>query len=131
MMSNAVLKTRREILAHGTVGRNRDAVTNETEAGDEGRDEYEKAYRNHRRKASGADRQDSPDFSRRMVRYMRHEGTNGSRGRRITHRPGDPAHDLSLGRNGATALHGIAGRVAVDLSQIARLSRGLWKRQKT
>ena len=103
-MSNAVLETTAKILAHRPMGRNKTAGTNETEAGDEGRDEYEKAYRNHRRKASGADRQDSPDFSRRVVRSMRHEGANGNRGRRITHRPGDP-RTIYRWAERATAFH--------------------------
>ena len=122
-MSNAVLETTAKILAHRPMGRNHATGTNEVKAGDEGRDQHEKTYRNHRRKASGFDRQNSPDFSRRVVRSLRHEGANGNCGRRITYRPGDPAHDLSLGRNGATAFHRIAGWVAVDLSQIARLRR--------
>jgi hypothetical protein len=124
-MSNAVLETTAKILAHRRMGRNKTTGTNETEAGAEGSVEYEKTYRNHRRKASGADRQNSPDFSRRLVRSMRDQGANGNRGGRIADRSGDPAHDLSPGRDRATAFHGIAGWVAFDLSQIARLSRRL------
>ena len=115
MMSDAARATER-ILAHDTVGRNQIAGTKEAEADDEGRNQYEKAYRNHRRKASGAHHRDSQDFSRRVVRAMRFEGANGNGRRRITHRPSDPAHDLSVGRNGATAFHRIAGRLAADLS---------------
>ena len=122
MMSD-LARTTAQILAHSTVGRNQIAGTNETEADDEGRNQYEKAYRNHRRKASGADHRDPQDLSQRVVRAMRREGTNGNGRRRITYRPGDPAHDLSLGRNGASAFHRIAGWIAADLSQIARLSR--------
>ena len=115
-MSNTVLETTAKILAHRPMGRNKTAGSNETKPECEWRDEYEKTYRNHRRKAPSADRQDSPDFSRRVVRGMQHEGANGNRGRCITYRPGDPAHYLSLGRSGATAFHRIAGWVAVDLS---------------
>lgn len=121
-MSNAVLEITAKILTHRPMGSNKKPGTNQALAGDEGRDDYEKAYRNHRRKASGVDDQDSPDFSRGLVRSMRHEGANGNSGGRVTHRPGDAAHDLSLGRSGATSFHRIAGWVAADLSQIARLS---------
>ncbi|MDX6404284.1 MAG: hypothetical protein QOH70_1739 [Blastocatellia bacterium] len=124
-MSNAVLETTAKILAHHPKGRNKPAGTNETEAGAEGSLEYEKTYRNHGRKASGVDGQDSPDLSRGLVRSMRHEGANGNSGGRLAHRSGEPAHDLSLGGSGATALQRNAGWVAVDLSQIARLSRDL------
>lgn len=122
-MSHSVLETTAKILADHSEGRNKTAVTNDTVANDEGRNDYEKAYRNHRRKASGPDRQDSPDFSRRLVCALRHEGANGDRGGRIAHRSGDPAYDLSLGRSTAASFHGIAGWVAVDLPQIARLTR--------
>jgi hypothetical protein len=115
-MSDAVLKTREQILTHSTVGRNQIAGTDAAEAEDEGRNQYEKTYRNHRRKASGADHRDAQDFSHRVVRAMRTEGPNGDRRRRITHRPSDPAHDLSLGRKRATAFHRIAGWVAAHLS---------------
>src|SRR5260370_38970308 len=124
MMSDAARTTER-ILAHGTVGRNQIAGTDDTEADDEGRNQNEKAYRNHRRKASSADHRDAQDFSCRVVLGMRPESANGNGRRRITYRPGDPAHDLSLGRNGASAFHGIAGWLAADLSHVARLSRTL------
>jgi len=127
-MSNTVLETTAKILAHRPMGRNEKSGTNQAVADEEGRDDYEKAYRDHRRKASGADRQDSPGFSRRLVRSVQHEGANGNSGRRVTHRPGNTAHDLSLGRSRAASFHRIAGWVAADLSQIARLSRGSWKR---
>src|SRR5258708_1462085 len=122
MMSDAA-RTTEQILAHDTAGRNQIAGTDADEADDEGRNQYEEAYRNHRRKASGADHRDPQDCSYRVVRAMRPEGTNGHGRRRITHRPGDSAHDLSLGRNGASAFHRIAGWIAPDLSQVARLSR--------
>lgn len=102
-MSNAVLETTAKSLAHHPMGRNKTAGTNETGAGAEGRVEYEKTYRNHRRKASGADRQDSPNFGCRLVRAMRHEGANGDRRGRVAHRASDAAHDLSLGRSWAAA----------------------------
>ena len=124
MMSDAARTTER-ILTHDTAGRNQTGGTDEAEADDEGRNQYEKAYRNHRRKASGADHRDPQDLSRGVVRAMRPESANGNGRRRITYRPGDPAHDLSLGRNGASAFHGIAGWLAADLSQVARLSRTL------
>lgn len=122
-MSNAALKTTAKILTHRPMGSNKKPGTNQAVADDEGRDDYEKAYRNHGRKASRGNRQDSPGFSRWLVRALRHEGANGNRGRRVTHRPGDAAHGLSLGRSRAASFHRIAGRVAPDLSQIARLSR--------
>src|SRR5260370_791052 len=53
MMSD-LARTTAQILAHSTVGRNQIAGTNETEADDEARNQYEKANRNHRRKASVA-----------------------------------------------------------------------------
>lgn len=121
-MSNAVLETAAKILAHRPVGSNKKSRTNQAVADDGGRDDYEKAYRNFGRKASGGDHQDSPGFSCRLVRSVRHQGANGNRGRRVTHRPGDAAHDLSLGRDWATAFHGIAGWVAADLSQITPLT---------
>jgi hypothetical protein len=120
-MSYTVLETTAKILTHRPMGSNKQSGKNQAVADDEGRDDYEKAYRNHRRKAPGAESQDSPGFSRRLVRSMRHEGANGNSGRRVAHRPGDAAHDLSLGRNRATSFHRIAGWVAVDLPQIARL----------
>ena len=99
-MSNAVLETTAKILAHRPMGRNQTTGTNEIKAGDEGRDQHEKTYRNHRRKASGFDHQSSQDFSRRVVRSLRHEGANGNRGKRVTYRPGDPADDLSRAEMG-------------------------------
>jgi hypothetical protein len=120
-MSNTVLEPAAKILAHRPMGRNKMAVTSETVRGHEGGQEYEKTYRNHCRKASGRDRQAWPVFSRRLVRSVRYEGANGNGRRRVTHRPGNAAHHLSLGRKRTTAFHGIAGWVAVDLPQIARL----------
>ncbi len=118
MMSDAA-RTTQQILAHDTAGSNQIAGTDADEADDEGRNQYEEAYRNHRRKASGADHRDPQDCSCRVVRAMRPESANGNGRRRITHRPGNAAHDLSLGRNGGTAFHRIPGRVAADLSQVA------------
>src|SRR3954468_4399351 len=114
-MWNAVLETTAKILTHRPMGSNKKPGTNQAVADERG-DDYEKTYRNHGRKASGADHRDSPGFSRRLVRSVRHEGANGNRGRRVTHRPGDAAHDLSLGRSRAASFHGITGWVAVDLS---------------
>ena len=103
-MSNAVPKTTAQILTHGTVGRNNVAGPGKTEADDDGRRDHEKAYRDHRRKAAGADRRDPQDFSRRVVRAMRPEGANGHSRRCITHHPSKPAHNLSTDRGGTTPL---------------------------
>ena len=127
-MSNAVLEITAKILTHRPMGSNKKPGTNQAVADDEGRDDYEKAYRNHGRKASGGDRQDSPGFSHRLVRSVWHESANGNSGRRVTHRSGDAAHDLSLGGSGAAAFHRIAGWAVANLSQIARLTRDAQKR---
>jgi hypothetical protein len=62
-MSSAVLKTTAKILAHHSNTRNKTADTIGGCAGDPGRDDYEKSYRDHRRKASGADRKERPDMT--------------------------------------------------------------------
>jgi hypothetical protein len=50
-MSNAVLETTAKILTYRPIGGNKKPGTNQAVADDQGRDDYEKAYRNHDRKA--------------------------------------------------------------------------------
>lgn len=55
-MLNAGLETTAKSLTHRPMGSNKKPGTSQAAADAEGRDDYEKAYRNHGRKASGGDR---------------------------------------------------------------------------
>ncbi|MFL6375170.1 MAG: CARDB domain-containing protein [Pyrinomonadaceae bacterium] len=118
-MSNTVLEKTAKSYRIGQMAAIKATDAQATLLGDEGRHDYEKTNRDHCRKASCVNHQHSPDLSRRVVLGMRDESPDGSRRRRITHRRGDAAHDLSPSRGRAASFHRIAGRLAVDLSQIA------------
>jgi len=93
---DAVTKTAAQILTQDSAGRNQ--VTGwEAKTDDEGSNDYEAAYRNHRRATPVPERLYASNIRRRLVRPMRTESANGnSRGRRADCQC-DSTHNLPLG----------------------------------
>src|SRR6476469_10884518 len=111
---DAVTKTAAQILTQDAAGRNQ--VTGwEAETDDEGSNDYEAAYRNHRRATPVPERLYAPNIRRRLVRHLQRESTNGHGGRRRPNCQGDSSRNLPLGRRRATTFYRIAGWVAADL----------------
>jgi hypothetical protein len=121
---DAVTKTAAQILTQDSTGRNQGTGC-EAGTDDEGSDDYEAAYRNHRRATPVPEHLYAQSFRLRLVRPMRTESANGnSRGRRAD-RQRDSTHNLPLGRDRAITFHGIAWGTIPDLSPIVGLVMGL------
>jgi hypothetical protein len=121
---DAVTKTAAQILTQDSAGRNQGTGC-EAETDDEGSNDYEAAYRNHRRATPVPDRLYAPNIRRRVVRHLQCESANGHGGRRSADRQRDSTHNLPLGRDRAITFHGIAWGTTPDLSPIAGLVLGL------
>lgn len=74
---DAITKTAAQILTQDSAGRNQEGGC-ESEPDDEGSNDYEAAYRNHRRATPVPKRLDAQNIRRRLVRPMPAESANGN-----------------------------------------------------